>query len=167
MYIYLTTIIPTQSEINLSHCLNFFSILESKIYSFFPRGQFYVQGYLLPYRLDKTLTGSLILLYTRENIRSISILIHTKIQWTFVLLKLKAKICLLYFSFNSPKYLKFLVFQKKLEAVYNKHSSNYEKFILLVNFKSKANDPAIKICDSCIVIKISIMKNGASKINKN
>ena len=62
MYIYLTTIIRTQSEINLSHCLNFFSILESKIYSFFPRGQFYVQGYLLPYRLDKTLTGSLILL---------------------------------------------------------------------------------------------------------
>ena len=165
MYIYLTTIIRTQSEINLSHCLNFFSILESKIYSFFPRGQFYVQGYLLPYRLDKTLTGSLILLYTRENIPPI--LIHTKIQWTFVLLKLKAKVCLLYFSFNSPKYLKFLVFQKKLEAVYNKHSSNYQKFILLVDFNSKANDPAIKICDSCIVIKISIMKNGASKINKN
>ena len=47
--------------------MDVFLISETKTDSSFPTRQFYIQGYSLPYMLDETLSGSRILLYTREN----------------------------------------------------------------------------------------------------
>ena len=45
-------------------------VSETKLDDTFPVGQFYIDGYLTPYRFDRTSRGCGILLYIREDIPS-------------------------------------------------------------------------------------------------
>ena len=65
-----------------------------KIDSPFPISQFFIQGYLIPYRLDRTVNGGGMLLYIRDSIISTLIQREIQIEGTFVELNLRKKMAL-------------------------------------------------------------------------
>ena len=70
-------------------------ISETKIDSPFPISQFFIQGYWIPYRLDRTVNGGGMLLYIRNGIISTLIQREMQIDRTFAELNLKRKIALM------------------------------------------------------------------------
>ena len=65
-----------------------------KIDSPFPISQFFIQGYWIPYRLDRTVNGGGMLLYIRDGIISTLIQREIQIEGTFVELNLRKKMAL-------------------------------------------------------------------------
>ena len=56
-------------EVILKH-VNILVITETKLDDNFPLGQFYVEGFSMPYRLDVNCNGGCIIIYVREDIPS-------------------------------------------------------------------------------------------------
>ena len=80
-------------------------ISESKIDASFPIGQFLLNGYSTPFRLDRNAHGGGILLYVREDIPSKLLLVEENlIEGFFVRLNLRnKKKWLLSYSYNPKK----------------------------------------------------------------
>ena len=66
-------------------------ISETKLDESFPVGQFLMDGYSVPYRLDRDGNGVGILLYIRENIPSKLLSINRNIEGFFVEINLRNK----------------------------------------------------------------------------
>ena len=58
----------------VKNSLDFFMISETKLDETFPKGQFLMDGFTLPYRMDRNTNGGGITFYVREDIRSRKIL---------------------------------------------------------------------------------------------
>ena len=81
-------------------------VSEAKIDDAFPQSQFLIDGFLKPYRLDRTAKGEGIWLYTREDIPSKYLKIITvdeSFEGLFVELSLRSKKWLLGCSYNLHK----------------------------------------------------------------
>ena len=116
--------------------MDVFLISETKTDSSFPTRQFYIQGYSLPYMLDETLSGSRIILYTREN----------TVILGFCFYKPKSRNTAPMVSINTHQIMKILPYW----------------WTLTVN----QLNVLLKICNSPIVLNISSMKKVFQKSTK-
>ena len=102
----------------------------------FPVGQFYIDGYSTPYCFNKTLHGSRILLYIREDIPS-EILkfepVQNNFEGFFVEINLKKKKWLLSCSYN-PTRKTIVNHVKNISSALNQFSASYDDLIPLGNF---------------------------------
>ena len=111
-------------------------ILETKIDDSFSVGQFLIEGFCTPYRLDRNSKGGSILLYVREDTPSNLITVDTSpIEKFYVELNLRNNKWLINCSYNPHKRL----IGSHLDAVsktLDLHSSTYDKIILLRDFNT-------------------------------
>ena len=123
-----------------------FMMSESKLDETFPAAQFLLQGFCMPYRLDRNRNGDMF--YIREDIplRLIKRKVRNNVEYFFVEINLRQKKRLLYFSYNPHKnsisnYVDLL--RRELDI----HSSNFENFLLPGHFNAEITDPSlIKFC---------------------
>ena len=124
-----------------------------KIDSPFPISQFFIQGYLIPYRLDRTVNGGGMLLYIRDGIISTLIQREMQIEGTFVELNLRKKMALTLLL--QPKEKLNIQSSKKNRKNIDTQSSNYENFSLLRDFNSEPIELVIedfRLIYSCLNI---------------
>ena len=124
-------------------------ISETKIDDSFPVGQFLIEGFCTPYRLDRNSKGGGILLYVREDIPANLITVDiSPIESFYVELNLRNNKWLINCSYNPHKSL----IGKDLDAVsktLDLHSSTYNKIILLGDFNTEIDDQHMQsFCDN-------------------
>ena len=106
-------------------------ISETKIDESFPKGNFLIEGFSIPYRLDRDSKGGEIMLYVKEDIPSNLIAFEDKpIESLFIELNLQNTKILINCSYNPHK----SEIKKHLTALRNSldlHYSKYEKILIL------------------------------------
>ena len=119
-------------------------ISETKIDYSFPIGQFLIEGFCTPYRLDRNSKGGGVLLYVREDIPSNLITVDINpginlIERFYVELNLRNNKWLINCSYNPHKSL----IGNDLDAVsktLDLYSSAYDKIILLGDFNTEIDE---------------------------
>ena len=119
-------------------------ISETKIDYSFPIGQFLIEGFCTPYRLDRNSKGGGVLLYVREDIPSNLITVDINpginlIESFYVELNLRNNKWLINCSYNPHKSL----IGNDLDAVsktLDLYSSAYDKIILLGDFNTEIDE---------------------------
>ena len=115
-------------------------ISETKIDYSFPIGQFLIEGFCTPYRLDRNSKGGGVLLYVREDIPSNLITVDiNQIENFYVELNLRNNKWLINCSYNPHKSL----IGNDLDAVsktLDLYSSAYDKIILLGDFNTEIHE---------------------------
>ena len=119
-------------------------ISETKIDDSFPIGQFLIEGFCAPYRLDRNSKGRGILFYVREDIPSNLITVDINpginlIESFYVELNLRHNKWLINCSYNPHKSL----IGNDLDAVsktLDLHSSTYDKIMLLGDFNTEIDE---------------------------
>ena len=117
---------------------------ETKIDDSFPIGQFLIEGFCTPYRLDRNSKGEGFLLYFREDIPSNLITVDINpginpIESFYVELDLSSNKWLINCSYNPHKSL----IGNDLDAVsktLDLHSSTYDKIMLLGDFNTEIDE---------------------------
>ena len=119
-----------------------FMMSESKLDETFPAAQFLLQGFSMPYRLDRNRNGDMF--YIREDIplRLIKRKVRNNVEYFFVEINLRQKKRLLYFSYNPHKnsisnHVDLL--RRELDI----HSSNFENFLLPGDFNAEITGPSL------------------------
>ena len=121
-------------------------ISETKIDASFPIGQFLLNGYRTPFRLDRKAHGGGILLYVREDIPSKHLLVEENlIEGFFVEINLRNKeMWLLSCSYNPKKTFlsnRITELSKSLDLF----TTKYERLLFLGDFNAGMEDSSIKI----------------------
>ena len=121
-------------------------ISETKIDASFPIGQFLLNGYSTPFRLDRNAHGGGILLYVREDIPSKLLLVEENlIEGFFVEINLRnKKKWLLSCSYN-PKKTSLSNHIAELSKSLDLFTTKYERLLFLGDFNAGMEDSSIKI----------------------
>ena len=125
-------------------------ISATKIDDSFPAGQFLIEGFCTPYRLDRNTKGGGILLYVREDIPSNLITVDINpIESFYVELNLRNNKWLINCSYGCHKSL----IDNYLDAVsktLDLHSSTYVNKIHLGDFNAEIDEQHIQsFCNNC------------------
>ena len=119
-------------------------ISETKTDDSFPIGQFLIEGFCTPYRLDRNSKGGGVLLYVREDIPSNLITVDiNQIENFYVELNLRNNKWLINCSYNPHESL----IGNHLDAVsktLDVRSSTYDKIILLGDFNNEIDEQDMK-----------------------
>ena len=122
--------------------LDILTIQETKLDSSFPTGQFLINGYSEPYRLDRNRNGGGVMIYVREDMPSKLLNRHTfteTIEGLFIEVNLR-KTRLLFFGSYRSDHAEFGV---STDIFFNQISlaldvySNYDKFLLAGDFNTE------------------------------
>ena len=121
-------------------------ISETKIDSSFTLGQFLLNGYSTPFRLDRYAHGGDILLYVREDIPSELLLVEENpIQGFFVEINLRNKKKWLINCFYNPKKSSLSNHIAALSKRLDLFTTKYERLLFLGDFIAGMEDSSIKI----------------------
>ena len=124
-------------------------ISETKLDSSFPTGQFLINGYSEPFRIDRNSQGGGIMLYVREDIPSKLVGVETSpTEGFYVEINLRKKKWLLCCSYN-PNKNNIQFHLENLTKSLALYSSNYENLIILGDFNvSIDNSYMAGFCDT-------------------
>ena len=124
-------------------------VSETKIDDSFPIGNFLIDGFSTPYRLDRNSNGGGLMLFVREDISSNLVEAEAKpIEGFYIELNLRNDKWLLNCSYN-PHKNNIGNHLKALSDFLDSHSSTYEKVLTLGDFNVEADDQNMKtFCDS-------------------
>ena len=129
-------------------------ISETKLNDSFPPGQFMIDGYHVPFRLDRNDKGGGLLLYFREHIPCKKIIVDFDplIEAIVIEINLKKRKWLLIGSYNPHKDM----IQNHLNSIggqLNDLCLKYENFILIGDFNSEMCEDAMKVFCSTYNLK--------------
>lgn len=130
--------------------IDVFLVSETKLNPTFPDGQFFINGFSRPYRLDRSDRGGGVILFIREHIPSkiIELEFDPQIEGIAIEINLKKRKWLLLCSYNPHKNMidaHLLSISRQLDKLYNK----YENVILMGDFNAEMTEDAMKyFCDS-------------------
>ena len=131
--------------------IDIFVVTETKLDASFETGQFCIEGFNKPYRLDRNRNGGGILIYIREGIPTRLLNVHTfpyDIEGIFVEINLRKTKWLLYGTYHPPgqddKY-----FFDNLGKALDVYSDKYDKFLLTGDFNSEEGESCLDtfLCD--------------------
>ena len=122
---------------------------ETKIDDSFPSGNFLIDGFSTPYRLDRNSNGGGLMLFVTEDIPSNFVEAEAKrIEGFYIELNLCNGKWLLNFSYN-PHKNNIGNHLKALSDFLHSHSSIYEKVLILGDFNVEVDDQNMEtFCDS-------------------
>ena len=112
-------------------------ITETKLDDTFPLGQFYVDGFTMPYRLDRNCNGGGVIIYVREDIPSKILKKHKlpeDVEDMFVELNFRKIKWLLFGTYHPPSRNEQYYFQALYEAL--DCYSSYDRIVLKGDFNS-------------------------------
>ena len=108
-------------------------------------GQFFIDGFTAPYRLDRNIHGGGVLVYIREDIPSKQLNCHIfpeDIEGIFVEINLRKTKWLLFGSYHPPSQSDQYYFDCVGRSI-DKYL-NYDNFLLAGDFNAKETDPCLK-----------------------
>lgn len=121
-------------------------LTETKIDDSFPEAQFKIDGYVTPYRLDRTSHGGGLLIYVREDIPSKKLNKHTfpdDIEGMFIEINLRKSKWLLFGTYHSPSQSHNYFFESVSKAM-DVYLGQYDRFLLAGDFNCQDTDPNLK-----------------------
>ena len=131
--------------------LDILVITESKLDESFPNGQFCMEGFSPPFRLDRNANGGGVLIYVRDDITCRELKNHpplNNLEGIFLELNLKKSKWLLFGGYN-PSKENIAYFVKTLSPVLDHYMPKYDHFILLGDFNSEMRENAMsEFCDT-------------------
>ena len=128
--------------------LDILTIQETKLDSSFPIAQFLIDGYSVPYRLDRNRDGGGVMIYVREDIPSKLLSKHTfteTIEGLFIEVNLRKTKLLFFGSYRSNH----AVFGVSTDDYFNQIClaldtySNYDKFLLAGDFNTEETNDSL------------------------
>ena len=125
--------------------IDILTIQETKLDSSFPIGQFLIEGYSEPYRLDRNRNGGGVMIYVREDIPSRLLSKHTftkAIEGLFVEVNLRKTKLLFFGAYRSdhPEYgVDTSEFLNQVSLALDKYST-YDKFLLAGDLNTEATN---------------------------
>ena len=132
-------------------------ISETKLDESFPVGQFLMDGYSVPYRLDRDRNGGGILLYIREDIPSKLLSINRNIEGFFVEINLRnKKKWLLSCSYN-PKRAQMSNHLAEISKITDLYLTKYDQLFFLGDFNAGLEDISVK--NFCSSYNLTSMNN--------
>ena len=121
-------------------------LTETKLDETFPSGQFFIEGFSMPFRLDRNSRGGGILIYVREDIPSKQLSKHTfkdGIEGIFFELNLNKYKVLLLGTYRPPNQEKDYFFRSISNSL-DLYLGNYERFIMIGDFNVCDTDQILK-----------------------
>ena len=120
-------------------------ITETKIDDSFPEGQFKMDGFAIPFRLDRNCNGGGILIYVREDIPCKQLTKHTfpgDIEGVFVEINLRKTKWLLFGTYHPPSQSDNYYFDSLTKAL-DQYLEKYDKFLLAGDFNAEDTEPCL------------------------
>ena len=136
-------------------------LTETKIDSSFLNQQFDIEGFCLPYRLDRNKNGGGVLVYIRENIPSKILkktILPDDIEGTNIELNLRNHKWLLCATYHPPNQ-KDDYFFNHLEKAIDVYHQTYDKFLLIGDFNEGDTDHAYHNFCFSMMQKYCLSKN--------
>ena len=119
-------------------------ISETKIDESFPQGNFLIDGFSFPYRLDRDSKGGGIMLYIREDIPSNFVASDNKpIESLYVELNLQ-NVKMLINCYYNPHKADIGNYLATLNSFLDVHSTKYEKIFIMGDFNVEIDDPKMQ-----------------------
>ncbi len=117
-------------------------VSETKLDDSFPAKQFLIEGYSLPFRLDRSGRAGGLLLFVREDIPSKALKTHFSREGIFLEINLKNCKWLLFGGYNPHKdFIKD--FLSEVSAQLDNFMQNYENFMLIGDFNSEITESSM------------------------
>ena len=126
--------------------LDIFIVTESKLDVSFPAGQFIIEGYSPPLRLDRNANGGGVLIYIREDIVYRELKDHpplNNLEGIFFEINLKKSKWLVFGGYNPTKG-NIDNFIKGISPILDRYLPKYDNFILLGDFNSEMHEYTMK-----------------------
>ena len=137
--------------------LDILVITESKLDEGFPNGQFDMEGYSAPFRVDRNKHGGGVLIYVRDDITCRELKGHpplNDLEGIFLELNLKKSKWFLFGGYN-PNKENISYFVNALGPVIDHYMPKYDNFILLGDFNSEMGENAMSdFCDTYNLINL-------------
>ena len=127
----------------VDHNIDILVITETKIDNSFPTNQFTIEGYGIPFRLDRNTNGGGLLIFVKEHIPCRILSSHNEnnnFEGIFFEINLRKKKWLIVGGYN-PKKEDIGHFLNKLTTNLNHYLDKYDNLILLGDFNSQMNEP--------------------------
>ena len=124
-------------------------VSETKIDESFPDSQFYIDGYNIPFRLDRTCDGGGILVYFRSDIpcKLLKSNLPQNIEGLFIEMNMRNKKWLIFAGYN-PKHEHILSFLSHIGNSLDSVIGNFENLILIGDFNCQMEEDVMKdFCD--------------------
>ena len=118
-------------------------LAETKIDSSFPNAQFRIDGFSIPFRLDRNRFGGGVLIYVREDIPCKELIqrkLPENIEGLFIEINLRKQKFLLFGSYRSPRQ-EAEYFLKLVNFALDTYRQTYDRFILIGDFNLNETDP--------------------------
>ena len=142
---------------------------ETKIDDTFPDSKFLIEGFSVPYRLDRTVKGRGILLYIREDIpskRTKNVTFDESFEEFFIEINLRSKKWLLGCSYN-PHRDKITPHLRNISTALDKLSTDYENVIPLGDFNVEVEEKNLSNFMSVHNLKTLIKQKACFKNPEN
>ena len=130
----------------LSEVLNVLMITETKLDDSFPEQQFYIEGFNIPFRLDRNRHGGGLLLYVRNNINALFLndyVFPDNIEDFFIEILLKSCKQLICYSYN-PNRINVATHLGQIGKQLDTYGRKYEKKLLIGGFNVEPNEANMK-----------------------
>ena len=142
--------------------IDILTISETKLDESFPTNQFNMDGYVPPFRLDRSSEGGGLLIYIRDDIPAKKFKNHPLpkcCEGIFIEIKLRNTNWLVFSGYN-PYKRNISTFLKDIEKSLNKYLSKYDNIILLGDFNSEISETAMS--DFCDIYNLENLVNKAT-----
>ena len=130
----------------LSEVLDVLMITEIKLDDSFPEQQFHIEGFNIPFRLDRNRHGGGLLLYVRNNINAVflkSYVFPDNIEAFFIEILLKSCKWLICCSYN-PNRINVATHLDEIGKALDTYSRKYENTLLIGDFNVEPNEANMK-----------------------
>ena len=134
-----------QLKLSIMGNIDILVITETKLNDTFPAVNFMIDGFCIPYRMDRNANGGGILIYVREDIPSKELNDHTfpdDIEGVFVELNFRKTKWLLMGSYHPPSQSDQYYFNKVSNSL-DMYIHKYDNFILTGDFNSEDSEPEL------------------------
>ena len=130
----------------LPEVLDVLMITETKLDDSFPEQQFHIEGFNIPFRLDRNRHGGGLLLYVRNNINAVflkSYVFPDNIEAFFIEILLKSCKWLICCSYN-PNRINVATHLDEIGKALDTYSRKYENTLLIGDFNVEPNEANMK-----------------------
>ena len=126
-------------------------ITETKLDETFPKAQFHIEGFALPYRMDRSKHGGGVIIYVRDDIPAKELVEHKlpgNLEGSFFEINLKNRKWLVFGGYNHDKH-NINNFVAQVGPIMDLYMAKYENFLLLGDFNSEMSETAMsEFCET-------------------
>ena len=149
--------------------IDFLLVTESKLDETFPHGQFRIEGYARPFRLDRTRNGGGLIIFVRDDLTCRELkprVLFPDLECTFLELRVRQTKWLILVGYN-PHKEKISEFLEKISKELDKLVPKYENLLMLGDWNSSVNEHSMREFCEMYALENLIKENTCFKSTEN